>query len=241
MKNKIIVLCISLAMTLLACGKGSDAGNAANTNSGNEASVEAEEQNDASVEEESQNKDSVSDSADESLEDDESVEVVDEKLFSRQLGKAITKVTFTKPEHGAAKISFEFVDDSVQEFETAIMHLGCIKSIELLDIDNDNEDEYVIQYYFSNTGGEYNFTQVFKYDGRDVIDISPYTNIPELEDYALHSKIIEKEIDGIEQNAIRVRGVGSGKNFGKVYNGILYCKDGKWTATAIPDDGDDLW
>ncbi len=250
MKSKVIVLCVSLAMILSACGKESDAKdvNASDTKSTNEASVEAEEQNDASGEEESQNKAAVEwqakdkDSVADSVDGEEPVEVYDEKIVASQWGKDIKKVTFIMlDKRGYASIRFEFVDGTVQEFESYIMYLGWIKSIEFLDIDNDGECEYVIQYGFINTATEFNITQAFKLDGRDVVDISPDNVIPELKDEVVHSKIIKKEIDGKELNAIRVCTYGKedGMAYTK-YDAIIYCKDGKWTSIAAPDDHD-IW
>ncbi len=110
------------------------------------------------------------------------------------------------------EFTFELSDGSTQ---TISAHYDPkIKGMEYADIDNDGSDEIILNAYFANTAGEFEYIYAFKLIGDKVVQLYPTKDIPELaaetswENLTAgdlsNTSIIKTEKDGNTVNALEV-------------------------------------
>ncbi len=114
-----------------------------------------------------------------------------------------------------------------------------VTGMEMLDVDNDGEEEYVFKGYFSNTAAEYSLLYIFECKDGEVVQLYPTKDIPQLaaetqwegmtEGDLADSILVTVEENGKTLNAIEVRLFG--KEDGETqeeYHATLVCRDGHW-------------
>ena len=113
-----------------------------------------------------------------------------------------------------------------------------IKNMEMIDIDNDGEDEYVIYAYTGNTAGDFEFPYIFKCTNGQVVQLFPTKDIPKLAEPTWegmtrgdvsNTSIVTIEQDGTEKNALEVSLVEKdGGEVKEIYHEILIYTNNHW-------------
>jgi len=140
----------------------------------------------------------------------------------------VTDVTWTADHINNAVISFDMSDETVQEMDTGLAM--DIKSMEMIDIDNDGEDEYVIHGYFVNTVGENYPIYVYKLEDNTVKQIFPNQELEDLKDEPVFSaelSTIDLNEDTLNAIKVRVYDKIEGIGYEKLYE-VIYCQEGEW-------------
>ena len=138
-------------------------------------------------------------------------------------------------------IKFELPDGSNKEFDLEFPI--SITGMEMLDIDNDSEDEYVINGYFTNTLGENNMYYAYEVSDNDVEQVFPFEELSNYRgDTIFNCELVDVNVPkGFEEEnivkGIRVNTVNVVPDAGPVgyesFIGTAYCQDNKWHMTNL--------
>ncbi|SHI73491.1 hypothetical protein SAMN02745229_03548 [Butyrivibrio fibrisolvens DSM 3071] len=129
------------------------------------------------------------------------------------------------------QIFFNMSDGSIQTFESDIPI--SVKELQMVDLDNDGTDDYVILGYFANTDTEYQIIYAYTFEDGKVSQLFPVSGIESVDDDVLYDcqirdvKLdypVNETVNGLELKSF-------GKVEGMVYQEaykIIYCKDNEW-------------
>lgn len=88
------------------------------------------------------------------------------------------------------KVYFNMSDGSIQTFEISSYYM--IEDLEMVDLNNDGTDDYIINTYFANTATEYNIIYAYTFEDGEVSQLFPVSGIEGVDDEELYDCQIEE-------------------------------------------------